>query len=286
MRKTNAWQSYEVLDAGSFKKVERYNDFIIQRPEKTAFWKSHQNFNKFDAVYEEKWAIFNKKLKEQVIEYKDMKFLVDFKDSQQTGIFPEQAINWDWMRKVMKTKENKELRILNLFAYTGGATVACAMENVEEIVHIDALKSANEWAKKNIELNNLEDKKIRFIVEDVMKFLEREIRRGRTYHGIIMDPPSFGRGPKGQKWTIEDQLPKLINKAIELLDEDALFLSINTYTTDLNPKKVQSLLSDQLSQHGLPLNIHSDEIGLIIKSTGNTLPCGVSTRWCSDKNSL
>ncbi len=284
MRKASKWQDYEVLDAGELEKIERYNDVLIKRPELVAPWKTHRSNTKVDAHYTDQWKYF-RKVEPQIITYGDMKFKVKFENSKQTGIFPEQAVNWDWMRSIMKSQD-QPVRILNLFGYTGGATIACAMENVEEVVHIDALKSSIEWTQENIELNNLQDKKIRTIVDDVMKFVQREKRRGRRYHGIILDPPSFGRGPKGERWKIEDQLPKLLQAVVDILDDDALFITLNTYTTNLEPKAVEKIMNDVLRNNGINPQTHSDTIGLPIKSTGNELPCGVTTRWCYRKDLL
>ncbi|QIK69674.1 SAM-dependent methyltransferase [Erysipelothrix sp. HDW6C] len=280
MRFTNDWRDFEVIDAGNGTKIERYNDITLKRPEPVATWAPMAPQMHVDAAFNETWRFYKKLPTDWTIRYKDLSFLVRPTTFKHTGIFPEQAVNWDWMRTVIQTSE-KPLRILNLFGYTGGATIACAMEdNVEEVVHIDALKSLNEWAQENVALNDLGDKKIRTITEDVMKFLEREKRRGRTYHGIIMDPPSYGRGPKGERWKIENQLQPLMEAALAILDPEALFMVINTYTTNLEPKRVHFTLQNALNNTGFPAHIHSEEIGLPITTMQQKLNCGVTTRWC------
>lgn len=285
MRVPIEWTDFEVLDAGNGLKTERYHDIIVRRPDPVATWKPTTPGMPIDAFFKEGWH-FNRTLPESwIIQYKDLNFKVRPTSFKHTGIFPEQAVNWDWMRSVIQT-HTEPVRILNLFGYTGGATIACAKENVEEVVHIDALKGMIAWTRENIELNDLTDKKIRTIVEDAMKFIEREKRRGRTYHGIVMDPPSFGRGPKGERWKIEEQLQPLLNAAMELLDPNALFVVLNTYTTNLSPKKVRHALNDALRDQKFPLNTHSEAIGLPITSMDTMLPCGVTTRWCYDENLL
>lgn len=285
MRKANKWQDYKVLEASNLEKIESYNNIIVKRPELVAEWnRKHKDYD-LNAVYTDKWTYY-KDTPEQVIGYKDLKFKVKFENSKQVGLFPEQAVNWDWMRSIIKTSK-EPVRILNLFAYTGGATIACAKEdNVEEVVHIDALKSSIEWTQDNIKLNGLEDKKIRTIVEDVLKFVIREKKRGRSYHGIILDPPSFGRGPKGQRWKIEDQLPALLKACLEILDDNALFLVLNTYTKDLQPLMVKPILDKALITAGMNTQTHSDTIGLPIESNGSELLCGVTTRWSYRKDLL
>ena len=286
MRISNRWQDFEVIDAGNGMKTERYKAIVVRRPDPVATWKPVAPSMGVDAFFDTEWH-FNKTLPESwTLTYGDMLLKVRPTSFKHTGVFPEQAVNWDWMRNVIQSS-SQEVRILNLFGYTGAATIACAMEpNVTEVVHIDALKSLNEWTRENISLNQLDHKMIRTITEDVMKFLNREKRRGRTYHGIIMDPPSFGRGPKGERWKIKDQLAPLLQAAVELLDKEALFLSVNTYTTDLKPETVRHLLDAVLQSVGFPTTTHSDDIGLPITTMDQTLFAGVTTRWCYDENLL
>lgn len=285
MRKTTQWNDYELLDTGDGVKIERFNDIITQRPEPTATWRRHNPGLKADAVYTKTWDIKPETPTETIINYRDMSFQIRIEAGKQVGLFPEQAVNWDWMRKVLKQRK-QPVRILNLFAYTGGATIACAMENIEEIVHIDALKSANNSAKENILLNHLEGKQIRIIQEDALKFLLREKKRGRTYHGIIMDPPSFGRGPKKEQWKIEDHLPQLMEAAIDILDKNALFLSVNTYTSNLPSNQVLTIMNKALSKHGFKPTTDSGPIGITIQSSKQALASGLTTRWCAHADLL
>lgn len=286
MRIANKWIDFEVIDAGQGVKIERYNDTILKRPEPTATGALALKSYNADATFDTKWR-FKKQLPESIeLTYQDMKMLIRPTGFKHTGIFPEQAVNWDWARSVIK-EANQPLRILNLFGYTGGATVACAMEdNVVEVVHIDALKSLNAWTQENVKLNNLEHKTVRTITEDVLKFLDREIKRGRTYHGIIMDPPSYGKGPKGEVWRIEEKLPLLLDKAIALLDQDAQFMILNTYTTNLGVNKVKHIFDSHLKRNGVRGYTHSDQIGLPISYKDEKLACGITTRWSKNENSL
>ncbi|QIK57117.1 SAM-dependent methyltransferase [Erysipelothrix sp. HDW6A] len=286
MRITNDWKDFEVLDAGNEMKVERYASTIVKRPEPTATWNLSTKHIDIDASFDKAWNIHTKDLNTQIA-YKDLKFLIRGTAFKHTGLFPEQAVNWDWMRSVIQKSPHDNLRILNLFGYTGGATIACAKEKkVAEVVHIDALKSLNEWTQENVGLNQLKDKTIRTITEDVMKFLAREKRRGRTYHGIIMDPPSFGRGPKGQRWDIVKQLEPLLRLALEILDKDAIFLVLNTYSTNLSAQSVNTTFSKVLKEFNFPRNIDTQAIGLPITYQDKILRCGQTTRWSFDENLL
>lgn len=285
MRISNQWVDYECVDAGDGEKVERYQNVLLRRPEPVAT-RPMNNTYAVDAFFDQSWHFQKELPKSWHVSYKDMKFIVFPTSFKHTGIFPEHAVNWDWMRSVIR-QEEKTLRILNLFAYTGAATIACAMEpNTQEVVHIDALKSLNTWAQENVALNGLEDKTIRTITEDVLKFCAREKKRGRTYHGIVMDPPSFGRGPKGERWKIEGMLDTLIEAALDILDKDACFLSINTYTTHLGPETVRKKLVNHLTRKGFEPNVSADTIGLPITHKKKALMCGVTTRWCSNENLL
>lgn len=280
------WEDFEVIDAGKGVKIERYTEFILKRPEPTATGPLTLKSYDPDATFDTKWR-FKTQLPESIIlRYQDMKLLVRPTTFKHTGVFPEQAVNWDWARTVIRDYK-KPMRILNLFGYTGGATIACAMEdNVEEVVHIDALKSLNAWTQENVQLNNLGEKTIRTITEDVLKFLDRELKRGRTYHGIIMDPPSYGKGPKGEVWRIEEKLPLLLDKAIALLDEDAQFMILNTYTTNLGINKVKHIFDSHLKRNGIKGHTHSDNIGLPISYKDEVLACGITSRWSKNENIL
>ena len=285
MRLSKQWNDYECLDIGDGYKVERFGPYILKRPEPSA--KGHLTIKNidFNGVHTGKeWKTHN--LPESwILEYKDMKFNLRLHEFKHLGIFPEQATNWDFIREVSK-KHNEPLRILNLFGYTGGATIAAAMGNIEEIVHIDALKSAIDRTRENIDLNNLQDKKIRTIQEDVMKFLFREKKRGRTYHGIIMDPPSFGRGPRGDVWKIEEHLEPLIDACLDILDEEAVYIILNTYTTKLSAKWVGDLFSSKLKDRNIKGFIDSQDIGVPVTHKKYPLKLGKTTRWCRYENTL
>ncbi len=280
------WEDFEVIDAGKGVKIERYNDYTLKRPEPTATGPLELKSYDPDATFDTKWR-FKTPLPESIIlNYQDMKMLIRPTSFKHTGIFPEQAVNWDWARSVIRNYQ-KPMRILNLFGYTGGATIACAKEdNVVEVVHIDALKSLNAWTQENVTLNDLNDKTIRTITEDVLKFLDREIKRGRTYHGIIMDPPSYGKGPKGEVWRIEEKLPLLLDKVIAVLDEEAQFMILNTYTSNLGINKVKHIFESHLKRNGIKGFTHCDKIGLPITYKDEVLSCGITTRWSKNENSL
>jgi len=275
------WKDYECLDAGNGYKLERWKDVILSRPESHADWSKNPKVKEWKDVHAHyqlsngkgDWQ-FNQTLPETWnIQYKDLTFKVSPTSFKHTGLFPEQAANWDWMRKLIE-KEDREIRILNLFAYTGGATMACSKAGASEVVHVDASKGMIAWAKENQQLCGLEDHKIRYIVDDVLKFVEREKRRGRTYHGILMDPPSFGRGPKGELWKFEKQIIDLIDSCKELLDDDPLFFLVNAYTLGFS----DDLLYKDLKFAFNKAKVVTGEIGLPITKQDKVLPCGIFGR--------
>ena len=278
------WKDYECLDAGNKEKLERWNDVILQRPEPSALWQTdYKDWNKADAIFyrqkngKGKWK-FNKKLPEfWSINYKNLTFKVSPTNFKHTGIFPEQASNWDWMMDLI-SKENRDIKILNLFAYTGCATMACSYAGAKEIVHVDASKSINNWAKENMELCNLFNNTIRFITDDVMKFIQREIRRGNKYQGIIMDPPSYGIGPKNERWQIESQINNLIFSSLQLLDNNPLFFLVNSYTTGFSSIMLSNILKLSFN-YG---NIETGQLGLPITKNDLILPCGIYGKWTND----
>jgi len=284
---TKRWKDYECIDAGDGEKIERWKHVTVRRPDPVAIWPKGKDprWNQNDAHYHRSrsgggsWEVKNKFKESWTIQYEDLTFKVSLTGFKHTGLFPEQAINWDWMTDRIKESNQKDLRILNLFAYTGGATLACARnEEVAEVVHVDAAKGMVAWAKENAELSHLSNKHIRFIVEDAIKFVQREARRGRTYHGIIMDPPSYGRGPNGEMWKIEEQLIPLLEACIEVLDPNALFVLLNSYTTGLSAGVIENVFK-QLFVSSKGGQIEVTEIGNKISSRDLTLPCGVSGRW-------
>ncbi|NLB41002.1 MAG: SAM-dependent methyltransferase, partial [Clostridiales bacterium] len=238
----NDWKDYEIIDMGNGEKLERWGDVILRRPEPQVIWpasderlweKAHAHFQRKDSS-KGSWKYFQDLPEEWNISYKDLVFHVKPMGLKHTGLFPEQSVNWSWM--IDKIRSRKEpVKVLNLFAYTGGATVAAAYAGAEEVCHVDAAKGMVSWAKENIQLSGLENRKVRFIVDDVVKFVQREIRRGRKFDGIIMDPPSFGRGPNGEVWKIENELYELVDLCSQVLSSSPLFFLINSYTTGLSP---------------------------------------------------
>ena len=280
MLKNKNWKDYEILDTENGFKIERFGNKVLKRPEPLAT-STQKSKVKVDSSFEGKsWT---KNLDPWIIEYKDLKFNLQTGKFKHVGIFPEQADNWDWIRQQLK--DNHQAKVLNLFAYTGAATIAAAKEHPQEIVHLDALKSSIDTAKENAILNNVDDQKIRYMKDDAMKFLNREVRRERSYTVIIMDPPSFGRGPKGEMWKIKEQLPQLIELAVKLLLEEGEFLIINTYSTDLSKEDVEQELRNTLRKYGLPLNTRSYDLSLPIQSNG-TLQAGQTVRWSSHQNKV
>lgn len=278
---SNNWLDYECLATGNGEKLERYGNIILNRPDPQIIWPKTNNkiWNKADAHYYRSnkggghWE-YHKQLPDKwTINYKHLTFKISPTNFKHTGIFPEQATNWDYiMEKIAAFKKNHdEMRILNLFAYTGCATMAASSAGATEVVHVDASKGMTDWAKENMHLCHLENNKIRFIVDDVIKFLEREKRRGRTYHGIIMDPPSFGHGPNKEVWRLEDNIQELLTKSKDILDEDFSFLLINSYTTGLSPISLNNILSLTFPN----TKIETGEIGLPVTDNNLILPCGI-----------
>ena len=278
------WIDYECLDAGNGQKVERWKDIILKRPDPQAVWTFDDKQYKYDAIYHRSnkgggsWQ-FNKKLPEfWTINYKDLTFKVSPTNFKHTGIFPEQAVNWDFMMDKIQNCDH-EVKVLNLFAYTGCATMACSKAGASEVVHVDASKGMIEWAKQNMQLSHLENNKIRFIVDDVLKFVQREKRRGHKYHGIVMDPPSYGRGPNNELWKLEDQLYELINSCIDILDDDPLFFIINCYTTGFSNIVLENILKQTILKKYNFGKIETGKIGLPIKKDHMILPCGIYGRF-------
>jgi len=291
MRLSNDWKDYELIDAGNGEKLENWNGVILRRPDPQAIWPV-ENIDEIwknpDGFYHRShkgggsWD-FKRKLKDfWCVNYKDLTFKVSPTNFKHTGLFPEQAVNWDFAIEKIK-KANRPIKVLNLFAYTGGATMACSYAGATEVVHVDAAKGMIEWAKENMKLSKLENNKIRFIVDDCIKFVEREIRRGNKYDVIIMDPPSYGRGPNGEKWKFEENIYNLINLCIKVLSDKPLFFLINSYTTGISSSVLENILKLKL----VPLYpagiVDSGEIGLPITKNNMVLPCGIYGRWqCND----
>lgn len=285
------WQDYELIDAGRGEKLERWGKVILRRPEIQAVWpltsdqtlwsQAHARFGYQSNSKDGSWEYFQKTPQEWEISYKELTFHVKPMSFKHTGLFPEQAVNWMWI--IEKIKSCKQpVKVLNLFAYTGGATVAAAYAGAEEVCHVDSARGMVAWAKENIQLSGLEHRKVRFLVDDVVKFVQREQRRGRQYDGIIMDPPSFGRGPKGEIWKIENELYGLIELCTKVLSPHPLFFLINSYTTGLTPAVLSNIL--KLTMAGrFGGRIAADEIGLPVTASGLVLPCGATGRWEADE---
>ena len=291
----NNWNDYEILDCSQGEKLERWGDYILVRPDPQVLWNTDRNFKGWSKpnghYYRSKkgggeWDFFN--LPEQwSINYKNLTFNLKPFSFKHTGLFPEQAVNWDWFSEIIEnavakrsaagTLKDKPVKVLNLFAYTGGATLSAAAAGAH-VTHVDASKGMVNWAKENAESSGLRDKPIRWLVDDCTKFVEREIRRGNHYDGIIMDPPSYGRGPKGEIWKIEECIHDFIKLASKLLSDDPLFFLVNSYTTGLQPAVLTYLISTEVkNKYGG--NVVSDEIGLPVTRSGLVLPCGASGRW-------
>jgi 23S rRNA (cytosine1962-C5)-methyltransferase len=281
------WKDYEVLDTGSGEKLERWGSYQLVRPDPQVIWKTDRvlpGWRKPNARYHRsskgggEWEFFD--LPEQwSIHYRDLTFQLKPFSFKHTGLFPEQAVNWDWMSEKIKksVRGGRQIKVLNLFAYTGGATISCAAAGAA-VTHVDASKGMVGWAKENARSSGLEDAPIRWIVDDCMKFVERENRRQNSYDGILMDPPSYGRGPKGEIWKIEDTIHDLVKACASILSDDPLFFLINSYTTGLAPSVLSYLLGLEI-QPRFGGTVLADEIGLPVKDTGLVLPCGSSGRW-------
>lgn len=274
------WKDYEVLDTAHGEKLERWGNVLLRRPDPQVIWKKEGNpalWKKADGFYHRSksgggsWE-FSKKLPDRwQISYGKLKFFVRPTGFKHTGLFPEQAVNWDYIGKKI-SGETRKINVLNLFAYTGGATLAAAAAGAD-VVHVDASKGMVSWAKENLELSGLRDRYVRFIVDDCEKFVAREIKRGHFYDGIIMDPPSYGRGPGGEMWKMEDKIYDLVKLCSNLLSDNPLFFIINSYTTGLAPTVIKNIISLALSEKA-----EAEEIGLPVTSSGIFLPCGATGR--------
>ena len=278
------WKEYEVIDCSSGEKLERWGKYILLRPDPQVIWqtdKKDPRWRKLNAHYHRsnrgggEWEFFD--LPDQWdIHYRDLTFRLKPFSFKHTGLFPEQAVNWDWFSYKIK-EAGRPIKVLNLFAYTGGATLAAAAAGAS-VTHVDASKGMVNWAKENAQVSGLKDKPIRWLVDDCVKFVEREIRRGNHYDGIIMDPPSYGRGPKGEIWKIEEKIFPLIELCEKLLSKDPLFFLINSYTTGLQPAVLAYMLGSVIEKkHGG--RTEAGEIGLPVSASGLVLPCGASGRW-------
>ena len=277
------WKDYEVLDTSGGEKLERWGDYLLVRPDPQVIWNTPKDlpgWRKMNGHYYRsskgggEWEFFDLP-KQWEIAYKDLRFNLKPFSFKHTGLFPEQAVNWDWFSDKIKNA-GRPVKVLNLFAYTGGATLAAAAAGAA-VTHVDASKGMVNWAKENAKSSGLEAAPIRWLVDDCMKFVEREIRRGNHYDGIILDPPSYGRGPKGEIWKIEDSIYDFIKLCTQILSDAPLFFLVNSYTTGLAPAVLTYMLSTELKRFGG--HVDSQEIGLPVTKTGLVLPCGASGRW-------
>lgn len=277
------WKDYEVIDCSDGEKLERWGDYILVRPDPQVIWdtpRTQPGWKKKNGHYHRsnkgggEWEFFH--LPEQWdIHYRNLTFRLKPFSFKHTGLFPEQAVNWDWFSGKIR-HAGRPIRVLNLFAYTGGATLAAAAAGAS-VTHVDASKGMVTWARENAVSSGLGDAPVRWIVDDCVKFVQREIRRGSLYDAIIMDPPSYGRGPKGEIWKIEDAIFPLIRLCAQLLSDKPLFFLVNSYTTGLQPAVLAYMLGTALS--GQKGHTDAQEIGLPVSSTGLILPCGASGRW-------
>ena len=284
MRYTKDWKDYELLDCSGGERLERWGNVVLIRPDPQVIWntpKEHPLWHRADARYVRSkeggghWECRRQLPEAWNINYKDLQFKISPTGFKHTGLFPEQAVNWDMMREKI-TGAGRSVKVLNLFAYTGGATLAAASAGAS-VCHVDAAKGMVHWARENAELSSLAERPIRWIVDDCAKFVEREIRRGNTYDAIIMDPPSYGRGPGGEVWKLEDQIYDLVKLCTGVLSDEPLFFLLNSYTTGLSASAMAYVLGVNMQKFGC--GVSAEEIGLPVTASGMVLPCGRSAIW-------
>lgn len=285
MNIANNWKEYKILDMADGQKLERWGDVILSRPDPQIIWKDKSYPDKWkniNATYHRSktgggsWE-YNKKMPQQwQIKYKELTFNIKPMGFKHTGLFPEQAVNWDWMMEKIRNSK-KEIKVLNLFAYTGGATVACAAAGAA-VCHVDSSKGMVTWAKENIASSGLAERPVRYIIDDVVKFVNREIRRGNKYDAIIMDPPSYGRGANGEVWQFENNIYDLVELCTKVLSDEPLFFLINSYTTGISSKVLENILNLTVNKEHSG-KVTSGEIGLPMENSKLVLPCGIYGRW-------
>ena len=282
------WKDYSVIATGDGYKLERWKDVVLLRPDPQVIWNSSINLDEFKGLSTKyirsetgggRWLYKGKMPEEWTISYNELKFKIKPMGFKHTGLFPEQAVNWDMMMDLIK-KSGREINVLNLFAYTGGATVACAKAGAS-VCHVDSSKGMVERAGENIRLSGLKDAKVRYIIDDCKKFVEREIRRGRKYDAVIMDPPSYGRGPNGEMWKLETELFSLVELCEKVLSDNPLFFLINSYTTGLQPQVLKNILTKTVAK-GRKGKVEAYEVGLNTEEEGIILPCGNSGVWINE----
>lgn len=285
MNVSKSWKDYECLDAGGGEKLERFGTFFFRRPDPQAIWKvtDYALWRKVDGFYHRSseggglWKFKTKLPEFWTLQYKHLTFKVSPTNFKHTGIFPEQAVNWDFMMDKIK-KANREIKVLNLFAYTGCATMAVSSVGAK-VVQVDASKGMSEWAKENMHLSHLEKNEIHFIVDDCVKFVEREIRRGNKYDAIVMDPPSYGRGPNKEVWKFEKNIYYLIDLCMQVLSNRPLFFLINSYTTGISSTVLLNILKTTMLKKYPHGQVSAGEVGLPITRDNLILPCGIYGRW-------
>ncbi len=284
---SDKWSDYELLDTSDGERLERWGKYILIRPDPQIIWKNvraHELWNRADGIYRRSnsgggsWIV-NKMPEKWNIKYGELEFMLKPMGFKHTGLFPEQAANWDWFSDIIKNavNEGRQPKILNLFAYTGGATAAAAKAGAS-VCHVDAAKGMVLCAKENLRLSGLEDAPVRYIVDDCRKFVEREIRRGNKYDGIIMDPPSYGRGPGGEVWKLEDCISDFIALAFKVLSDKPLFMLINSYTAGLSPLTMKYMIEIEAAGKFKLSNVQAGELALPVTQTDGFLPCGSSAR--------
>ena len=284
MRVAENWQDFKIIDTSGGEKLEQWGKYLLIRPDPQVIWETerenplwHRANGRYQRSHEGGGRWENLRVPESwQIGYKDYKFALKPMSFKHTGLFPEQAVNWDYLHDKI-TGAGRPVRVLNLFAYTGGATVACAAAGAQ-VVHVDAAKGMVAWARENAAISGLADKPVRYLVDDCIKFVQRELRRGNTYDGIIMDPPSYGRGPGGEIWKLEEQLYSLLTLCSGLLSDTPLFFMLNSYTTGLSPA-VMAYLLGVTAAPGRGGRVWADEIGLPVETPGLILPCGATAVW-------
>lgn len=285
MRYSKDWKEYELIDCSEGERLERWGDIILVRPDPQVIWKTPKTnplWHSANARYHRSksgggsWEIRSKMPDFWSINYKDLTFNIKTMGFKHTGLFPEQAVNWDYTRQLIRNA-GRPVKVLNLFAYTGGATLAALAENAY-VVHVDASKGMTAWARENAQSSSLGDRSVRWIVDDCIKFVQREIRRGNKYDIIIMDPPSYGRGPGGEVWKLEDEVYRFVELCSELLYEDSMMMLINSYTAGLSSSVMEYILGAVVKKR-FGGKVSSSEIGLPVTQSGMILPCGASAIW-------
>lgn len=285
MRPADSWQDYELLDATNHNRLERWGSTILIRPDPQVIWKNAEAsplWARADAVYYRsargggRWDYHKKLPQKWQIHWRDLTLIVSPTGFKHTGVFPEQAVNWAWYQEKIR-QAGRPVKVLNLFGYTGGATLACLAAGAS-VTHVDASKGMVAWARENAAASHLADRPCRWIVDDCTKFVQREIRRGSRYDGVIMDPPSYGRGPGGEIWKLEDNVYDLITLTGQVLTDDPLFFAINSYTEGLSPAVMEYIVKTNLCP-ALGGRTHCDEIGLPVSATGGVVPCGATAIW-------